>query len=79
MEKIYGEGPFSITLSTPALPGVTLHYSRLDEITDDISDARVYGGIPIFRRGSGRRRPAGDPHWRLHLQSQAPAGARREF
>jgi hypothetical protein len=45
MAKIYGEGPFSITLSTAALPGVTLHYSRLDEITDDISDARVYGGI----------------------------------
>jgi hypothetical protein len=45
MEKIYGEGPFSITLSTPALPGVTMHYSRLEEITDDISDARVYGGI----------------------------------
>ncbi len=45
MEKIYGEGPFSITLSTPALPAVTLHYSRLEEITDDISDARVYGGI----------------------------------
>ena len=45
MEKIYGDGPFSITLSTPALPSVTLHYSRLEEITDDISDARVYGGI----------------------------------
>jgi hypothetical protein len=45
VEKIYGEGPFSITLSTPALPGMTLHYSRLEEITDDISDARVYGGI----------------------------------
>ncbi len=45
MENIYGEGPFSITLSTPALPAVTLHYSRLEEITDDISDARVYGGI----------------------------------
>ena len=45
MNKIYGEGPFSITLSTPSLPGVTLHYSRLEEITDDISDARVYGGI----------------------------------
>ena len=27
MEKIYGAGPFSITLSTPALPAVTLHYS----------------------------------------------------
>lgn len=45
MEKIYGEGPFSITLSTPAVPGVTMHYTRLEEITDDISDARVYGGI----------------------------------
>lgn len=45
MEKIYGDGPFSITLSTPAVPGVTLHYSTLEEITDDISDARVYGGI----------------------------------
>jgi hypothetical protein len=45
MEKIYGDGPFSITLSIPALPGVTLHYSTLEEITDDISDARVYGGI----------------------------------
>ena len=45
VEKIYGDGPFSITLSTPALPGVTLHYTTLEEITDDISDARVYGGI----------------------------------
>jgi len=45
MEKIYGDGPFSITLSTSSLPSVTLHYSRLEEITDDISDARVYGGI----------------------------------
>jgi hypothetical protein len=45
MGNIYGEGPFSINLSTPALPGVTMHYSRLEAITDDISDARVYGGI----------------------------------
>jgi hypothetical protein len=45
MEKIYGQGPFSITLSTPSLPNVTLHYTRLGGITDDISDARVYGGI----------------------------------
>jgi len=45
MEKIYGEGPFSITLSTSMPAGMTLHYSSLDEITADISDARVYGGI----------------------------------
>ena len=48
MAKIYGEGPFSITLTTPALLGMTLHYSRLEEITDDISDALICGGI-LFR------------------------------
>jgi hypothetical protein len=45
MDKIYGQGPFSITLSASIPAVVTLHYSRLDEITADISDARVYGGI----------------------------------
>jgi len=45
MEKIYGQGPFSITLSTAGPPALTMHYSTLDEITADISDARVYGGI----------------------------------
>ncbi len=27
------------------MPGVTLHYTAIKQITDDISDARVYGGI----------------------------------
>ena len=45
LEKIYGHRPLSMTLSTPALPDVTLHYVRLEQITDDIDDARVYGGI----------------------------------
>jgi hypothetical protein len=45
VEEIYGNGPFSITLTSAGAPGVTLKYSRLNEITDDISDARVYGGI----------------------------------
>lgn len=45
MEESYGSGRFSITLSTAALAGVTLHYSTLTQITDDIDDARVYGGI----------------------------------
>jgi hypothetical protein len=35
----------SITLSSPAVPGVTLKYTKLKQITDDIDDARVYGGI----------------------------------
>jgi hypothetical protein len=32
-------------LSNPAVPNVTLTYSILRKITDDIDDARVYGGI----------------------------------
>jgi hypothetical protein len=45
LEKIYGHRPLSVTLSTPSLPDVALHYVRLEQITDDIDDARVYGGI----------------------------------
>jgi hypothetical protein len=45
MERIYGNVSFSITFSTPAVPGVSLTYSNLGQITDDIADARVYGGI----------------------------------
>jgi hypothetical protein len=29
----------------PAVPGVSFHYTSFNQITDDISDARVYGGI----------------------------------
>jgi hypothetical protein len=42
VEKVYGDGPFSITLMAA---GMTLNYTSLTQITDDISDARVYGGI----------------------------------
>jgi hypothetical protein len=27
------------------VPGLSFHYTRLSQITDDISDARIYGGI----------------------------------
>ncbi|MGH8613932.1 MAG: vanadium-dependent haloperoxidase, partial [Gammaproteobacteria bacterium] len=45
IERVYGRGPHSITLLVPDVPGVTLKYTRLRDITDDIDDARVYGGI----------------------------------
>lgn len=45
IERVYGRGPHSIILSVPDLPGVTLKYERLEDITHDIDDARVYGGI----------------------------------
>jgi hypothetical protein len=32
-------------LTNPAVPAIVLQYSSFKQITDDISDARVYGGI----------------------------------
>jgi PAP2 superfamily len=43
--RLYGESGHSITISNPAMPGIVLHYMRFKQITDDVSDARVYGGI----------------------------------
>jgi hypothetical protein len=45
MRRLYGEAGHSITLSNPAVPSIVLHYTSFSEITADISDARVYGGI----------------------------------
>jgi hypothetical protein len=45
LRRAFGAGNHEITIANPAVPGVTLHYSRFKEITNDISDARVYGGI----------------------------------
>ena len=45
LKHIYGEGGHFITLSNPAVPDIVLQYTTFKQITDDISDARVYGGI----------------------------------
>jgi hypothetical protein len=45
LKRIYGEGGHFITLSNPAVPDIVLQYTTFMQITDDISDARVYGGI----------------------------------
>jgi hypothetical protein len=45
LERLYGHRPLSVTLTTPSLPDVALHYARLETVTDDIDDARVFGGI----------------------------------
>jgi hypothetical protein len=42
---VYGETGHSITLTNPGLPQIVLQYNSFNQITDDISDARVYGGI----------------------------------
>lgn len=45
LRRLYGEAGHSITLSNPAVPNIVLQYTSFKQITDDISDARIYGGI----------------------------------
>ncbi len=46
LEEAYGKGGHSITLiSISPLVDVTLHYTTFSQMTDDIYDARIYGGI----------------------------------
>jgi len=45
MRRLYGEAGHSMTLSNPAVPAIVLQYTSFRQITNDISDARVYGGI----------------------------------
>jgi hypothetical protein len=55
-ELLFGNGGHSITLSRPNVPGVVLHYTTFRAITDDVSDARVYGGIHFrFDQDEGGR------------------------
>jgi hypothetical protein len=45
MRRLYGEAGHWMMLSNPAVPTIVLQYTSFRQITDDISDARVYGGI----------------------------------
>src|ERR1700760_3887039 len=45
LRRLYGEAGHAITISNPADPGIVFHYTSFSQITNDISDARVYGGI----------------------------------
>jgi hypothetical protein len=45
LRRVYGAGGHAITMANPAVPGLTFYYTRFSQITDDISDARIYGGI----------------------------------
>jgi hypothetical protein len=56
VERLFGNVNRPLTLSTPALPGVTLSYTDLASITHDIDKARIYGGIHFrFDQRAGKR------------------------
>ena len=43
--RLYSSRRRFLVLASPAVPGITLKYNKLKEITADIDDARVFGGI----------------------------------
>jgi hypothetical protein len=54
LEYAFGKDGHAILLTHPGAPGIVLEYAAWDEITDDIDDARVYGGIHFrFDQESG--------------------------
>jgi hypothetical protein len=56
LERLYGPGGHDITFILPSMPGVTLHYTAFKPIVEDISDARVFGGIHFrFDQDEGER------------------------
>jgi hypothetical protein len=55
-ELLFGAAGHTMTLSTPALPGVVLNYTTFHDLTEDVDDARVYGGIHFrFDQREGNR------------------------
>jgi hypothetical protein len=45
LERAWGAAGHSVVITDPSLPGKAFTYSSLRQLTDDIDDARVYGGI----------------------------------
>ena len=45
LRRIYGAGGHDITIVNPGFPGLVYEYTTFKQITDDIDDARIYGGI----------------------------------
>jgi hypothetical protein len=45
LEDEFGHDGHAITLTHPAVPEIVLHYTSFKQITDDIDDGRIYGGV----------------------------------
>ena len=66
-ESLLGGGETAMTLSSAAVPGVVLEYSAFEEITEDIDNARVYGGIHFrFDQRAGARQGRKIGAWIVH-------------
>jgi hypothetical protein len=56
LRRVYGAGGHSIVMTNPNFPTIAYTYSEFHQITADIADARVYGGIHFrFDQEGGAR------------------------
>lgn len=70
-ELLFDSRGCAFTLTHPAVPGLTLNYTSFRELTEDIDDARVYGGIHFrFDQQAGGRqgRRVGRYIYKHHLR-----------
>jgi hypothetical protein len=73
LDQAFGRRGHAITLTTPSLPNIQLNYTDWRDITDDIDDARVYGGIHFRfdqRAGATQGRRIGKYVLRNYLRSE---------
>jgi hypothetical protein len=74
-EALLGDHPIAVTLSSPAVAGVVLEYGAFDEITDDIDNARIYGGIHFrFDQRAGGKQGTRIGAWIARHQLRARRG-----
>lgn len=70
LERLFGRGPVRFALpANPALPEMNLQYTRVRQLTDDIDDARIYGGIH-FRFDQDAAEEMGERIGRLVVNKQ---------
>jgi hypothetical protein len=60
LERLYGPSGHDLTFTTAAMPHLTLHYTTIKRIVEDISDARVFGGIHFRFDQEGGERQGGE-------------------
>jgi hypothetical protein len=77
-EALLGDDEIEVSLSNPAIPDVMLEYTAFDEITEDIDDARVYGGIHFrFDQRAGARQGRKVGAWIVHHNLRPKRGVDR--
>lgn len=75
LEHFFGHDGFAVTLTHPDAPGITLHYTSWEQLSADVDDARVYGGVHFrFDQEAGARMGARIGRYLLKHELRAARG-----